>query len=96
MAIINMSVDTKTRVVSVMVDGVLVPYTECHLSKYQMGDGEHIVNCSYTIESQLEGGLTERRMFYLASPKESTGGMESKVLLNMDKVREDIDRTFRR
>lgn len=68
MAIVNMSVDTKTRQVAVTIDGVIVPAVECHLHKFLRSDGTFDISLSYTISVDTDGGLSERRTFFLPDP----------------------------
>lgn len=68
MSIVVMSVDTKTRQVAVTIDGVIVPAVECHLHKFLMSDGTFDISLSYTISVETEGGLSERRTFFLPDP----------------------------
>ncbi len=68
MAIVNMSVDTKTRQTAVTVDGVMVPAIEFHLSKFIFSDGTVNLDLSYTIKSESDSGLVETRRFSLPDP----------------------------
>jgi len=71
MAIVNMSVDTKTRQVAVTVDGVIVPAIECHLHKFLMSDGTYNISLSYTIRSESDSGLVETHRFSLPDPDDA-------------------------
>ncbi len=68
MAIVNMSVDTKTRQVAVTIDGTIVPAVECHLHKFLRSDGTFDISLSYTVSVETAGGLSERRTFFLPDP----------------------------
>lgn len=65
MAIVNMSVDTKSRQVAVTIDGTIVPAVECHLHKFLRSDGTFDISLSYTVSVDTDGGLSERRTFFL-------------------------------
>lgn len=68
MAIVNVSVDTKTRQTAVTVDGVIVPAIEFHLSQFIFSDGTVNLDLSYTIKSESDSGLVETRRFSLPDP----------------------------
>jgi len=68
MAIVNMSVDTKTRGVAVTVDGIIVPAVACHLDKFIDMDGQVHISLAYTVEVDSGNGLLERRTFFMPQP----------------------------
>jgi len=96
MAIINVSLDTVTRQAVLTVNGVLVPSDEFSISKclkYDTKD-EYEINFGYTIEHMDDGGLKERRNFYLPSSEEAAAelnddGFASKVVHNDDRAKAD-------
>ncbi len=72
MAIVNVSLDTDTRLAILTINGVLVPSDEFNISKYLKFDtvDEFEINFGYTIENVDGHGMKERRHFYLPSPEE--------------------------
>lgn len=101
MAIVSVSLDTKTRQAILTINGVLIPSDEFNISKYLKYDteDEYEINFGYTIEHTEEGGLKERRHFYLPSIEEmgaeahselNDDGFAFKTIHNDEKAKADI------
>lgn len=82
MAAVNITLDTETRQVSLMVDGVTIPNAEIFFEYFhiEIGEGEmeKITNFHYSIMETNEAGLQEKRMFRLPPPEPEE---ESNMLL---------------
>lgn len=98
MAIVNFSLDTKTRQSVLTIDGVMVSSTDVVLEKY-IYDGETHVRFSYTIESVNGDGMREKRQFYLPSLEEiaveahagiNKDGFAFKILYDDEKAKADV------
>lgn len=101
MAIVAVSLDTKTRQAILTVNGVLIPSDEFSISKYLKYDtkDEYEINFGYTIEHTDDGGLKERRYFYLPSQEEiatqahtelNKDGFASKAIHDDEKAKADV------
>lgn len=93
-AIINISFDTETQGVVLSINGVVVPFTDIHFDKFVF-DGEQHVGFSYTVETNNENGLNERRQFFLPAQAQvgvdvDERGFASKILHNDDKAKADV------
>lgn len=98
--IINISLDVENRTVALIRDGVIIPATDLFLDKFTSSDGKTFLSFSYTIETVSEGGLKERRQFFLPPPEDksifaSKGeldefGFASKILHNDEKAKADV------
>ena len=98
MAIIVVSLDTKSRQMVLTIDGAIVPSTNVFMEKFTH-DGEEFVGFSYTVESTNEDGLKERRQFFLPSIEDlavraHTGlnkdGLASKTVYDNEKAKADV------
>lgn len=82
MATVNITLDTETRQVALMVDGVTIPNAEFNIDYFHIegedGEMEKITNFSYSVKETNEDGLVEKRMFRLPPPEEE---VESNMLL---------------
>lgn len=94
MAVVTMSVNTKTREVAVVVDGTLVPAIECRLAKQIFG-GELDISLSYVVEVESGNGLVERRMFFLPEESESLASKVVDMTKDND-IQKDVDKIFDR
>ena len=102
MAILNVSLDTNTRQMALTVNGIIVPFFECNVSKWVEDSGEEHINFSYTVEVVNADGLSERRQFILPSPddvaalasKLNDDGLISNVVPNDAKAKADIVEFF--
>jgi len=72
MAIVNVSLDTKTRNVVLTINGILVAQDGCSIDRYIDYEGEENIYFTYTVESIDGSGMKERRMFTLPSPEEAS------------------------
>lgn len=99
MAIVNVSLDTKSRVVVLTIDGLQVAQDGCGIERWIDIDGEEHLSFDYTVETVDGSGLKERHQFSLLSPEElaveavaniDKNGMISKILRNDEKAKADI------
>ena len=98
MAILNVSLDTNTRQMALTVNGIIVPFFECNVSKWVEDSGEEHINFSYTVEVVSSDGLRERRQFILPSPEDvvalaselNKAGLISKIVPDDTKAKADI------
>jgi hypothetical protein len=99
MSIVNVSLDTKSRVVVLTIDGIQVPQDGCSIDRWINMDGEEHISFSYTRESVNGSGLTERHQFSLPTPEElavvtianvDKDGLVSKIVYNDEKAKADI------
>ncbi|UCG02435.1 MAG: hypothetical protein JSW11_00285 [Candidatus Heimdallarchaeota archaeon] len=97
MAIVNVSLDTKSRQAVMTIDGILIPANEFNIGKY-IFDGREEIDFSYIREIDVNG-MMERRSFYLPSSidiatnavKElGDEGLASKIVYDDDKAKVDI------
>lgn len=98
MAIVSVSLDTGTRQMVLVINGVIVPARDIMIEKYTI-DGEEILMFSYVIESVSTDGMKERRQFYLPSPSEivanthsklNENGFASKLTYDNEKAKSDV------
>jgi len=71
MAMVNISLDTKTRQVVLTVNGVLVSCESCGIDKWVDSEDVEHLSFHYTITDETEQGMKETRRFYL--PEASVG-----------------------
>jgi len=67
MATVNVSLDTKTRQMVLVVDGMIVPFKNMNMGKYVNYDGVEEAYFEYTTEVKNSEGFVENRRFYLPS-----------------------------
>lgn len=98
MAIVNVSLDTRSKQTVLTIDGMLVAADEVNMSKY-LWEGEEFITFSYTTETITSDGLKERRQFYIPSPEElaveahaglNDKGFASKVVYDDEKAKADV------
>ena len=96
MAIVNVSLDTKSRQVVLTINGILVPFVEVNMSRWFF-DGEESINFSYTTEGVDADGMKERRQFFLPDPADAVAeadinedGFASKAARDDEKAKADI------
>jgi len=85
MAMVNVSIDTKTRQSVMTIDGVIVPAMAFRVNKWIDMDGDPQLGLSYLVETQNENGLSERREFFLPDPEDDSAlaneaGMASRTV----------------
>lgn len=99
MATVNVSLDTQTRKLVLVINGLVVAQDGCGIDRYVDHDGNEQVSFYYVTESVDGSGLTERRQFRLPSPEEMAvdavgeldeNGFASKIVHNDDKAKADI------
>jgi len=100
MAMVVVSVDTKSRQAILTVNGVLVSSDEFNIGKYKKYDEDgYEISFGYTIERVDDDGIVERRQFYLPSQEEiavtanaelNDDGFASKVVHDDEKAKADV------
>lgn len=99
MAIVNVSLDTKSRAVVLTIDGVQIAQDGCGIERWIDSDGEEIVSFHYVVDNVNGSGLRERRQFRLPFSEESAvvsvadinkDGLVSKLLHDDEKAKADI------
>lgn len=102
MAIVNVSVDTKTRKATLAVDGVLVPALEFRVGKwYDSYEDQEILTVGWTIEVETADGMKETRQFYLPEAHAEAiavdeNGLASRLATDDQKAVNDIGEFLKR
>lgn len=78
MSVVVLSLDTESKQLVLTINGVLVPFVECNMSK-MIWDGEEDISFSYTTEGVNTDGLKERRRFFLPTPQDLITEADIKV-----------------
>lgn len=71
MAIVSISIDTKTRAVAMTVDGTIVPADSVYLNKSQDYDGKPYLRFEYTTRAKNASGLEEIHGYFLPPPDDT-------------------------
>ncbi len=94
MAMVNISLDTNSRQVSLNVDGQAFPMAEVGLHYFFDMDGEKVINFHYSVEIANEQGLIEKRVFFLPEPENDDvldrNGLSSRIESNDKAFVKDI------
>ncbi len=98
MSIVNISLDTVSKQMALTINGVLVPFFECDMSK-MVWDGDEHISFSYTTEGADSNGLMEKRRFFLPGPEDivaeadiavNDDGLASKAVFDDEKAKADV------
>lgn len=97
MSVVVLSLDTASKQLVLTINGVLVPFVDCNMSKMTW-DGEEHIEFSYTTEGVSVDGLKERRRFFLptledlaaeANMKINEDGFASRAVFDDEKAKAD-------
>jgi len=101
MAMVNISLDTNTRQIALLVDGELKPMAEVRLDYFFDMDGEKVINFHYTMDVVNQQGLKEKHIFILPRPEDDeasigSDGMISRKAIDSPSIAKDIHKYFER
>jgi len=65
MAKVNLSLDTETKQIAMIIDGELQSFDSVHLSKFTFSDGEEFMSFSFVTSVINNNGLQEERRFFM-------------------------------